>query len=1355
MLAIRSKTLHRLLWLLLGLLVLLILAFVTTPLTVPALLRDRAAQWIEQGTGRQASIGDIAFNPWSLRLRVDDLRLRNAANTADSLRLGSAQVRLAWRTVWTGKPQIASLLLEAPQLRIVRAPTGRMDFDDILAHLAKTTSKPSSGTPVFALHDARIRNGSVTFDDQQVKVTTHLTGLNASLPALSTLAGNKGRMQFSASAKLNGAPLEFSASGMPFATSTPLAMTAQLQHLALAAFAPYQPATLPARLQGGEFSTRLQLSLVPAHLDSLALSGTAQVRNGVVNTPAAPLADWKTLMLTFARVRPLARMVEVSSVQVSGLSAEIDRGPQGLLGFGRTPGETASQGPATAAGASPAARATQGANPARPGTNPWSIQVGSVTLADSRMRWRDATVKPAVDWSFAVPKLEVHHIGWPLTAPASFSADITGPQGLQLQLQGQGNLQQAQASLTATHIDPQIAAPYAIPVLHGMALPRGLLSAQADLQWQAQNRSAVIQMHRLHWTGFAFGPAGGLVAHDLAVRDASLHWSAMPQTLTLDIGQAQIDGFAAGQNAALRAAQLSVRQAKVDLSAHTAQFGLVQVLNPQASVARDSTGQWSFRQWLPQGLLPPPGKAPSPAQRGQAAQPSVPWRVQVQQAEVNGGRFYLADSSPKKPVVVAITGFHIGLRNVVWPQTQPADVTLAAQISDELPVDLAQGTATPTAHTASRPSNAAGTAAASAPQAIVAPGTENATPGNPGQATGMTTANTGSEPIPVAGSLQFTGHVQASPFSLHGKLDARDLPAQIADNYLPPRVNAEVLRAPASASGAVALSQGPAGLAFSFDGSAGLSHFVADTLEPRERLLGWNSLQLKGLHFAHTPRTGLSPTTKVVVNQVALRDFYARVILSKDAKLNLAQVFKPLPAPATATTSIAANTTANSGASTTTSTTKDTNNRVAEGAAGHNGAGSPFGGRNSATPSAARNVVVDVGGITLAGGQVDYTDHFVQPNYSTSLSGVEGSIGAFGTSTVQPASVDLRGTAEGTAAVVLSGTANPLLSPPQLDLRGKMTDLQLAPLSPYSGRYAGYDIKRGLLSMDVHYDIDANGRLKADNQLVLNQLTFGKRVNSPTATKLPVLLAVELLKDRNGNINVNIPISGSLNDPEFSLGSVISRAIVNLLVRAVTAPFSLLGNLIGSDRSADQLSQVAFVPGTAVLQPQDQAKLADVAKALKAKSELILTITGEVDPAAEGEPYREARLNQQMLALWKRDLPRAEAYANAKAEVVPRADYAKVLAAVYRQTPLPDKPRDAIGLPKTLPEAEMQKLLLQNIPASSDRLQALAMERAVSLRAALEALGVPGARQFIAAPLLLDKPAAGWTPQASLSLTLP
>jgi hypothetical protein len=1339
--ATRSKTQHRLLWLLLGLLVLLALAFVTTPLTVPALLRDKAAQWIEQSTGRQASIGDIAFNPWSLRLRVDDLQLRNAANTADSLRLGSAQVRLAWRTVWTGKPQIASLLLDAPQLRIVREPSGRMDFDDILKRLAKTPSKPSSGTPAFALRDARIANGSVTFDDQTVKVTTRLTDFNASLPELSTLAGSKGQMQLTASAKLNGAPLQLSASGAPLATNTPLAVTAQLQKLALAAFMPYQPASLPARLQSGDLSTNLKLGLVPARPDSLSLSGTAQVQNGLLQTPTAPLASWASLNITIAQAQPLARVVDVSAVQVSGLAAEVSRNAQGQLSISAAPSQASGNASTTpkAAPAAPVAAAATPATAKAKASNDWKLRVGTVTLADSHLRWRDASVSPAVDWGFDASKVEVSHIAWPLTAPVSFMAAITGPQGLQLQLQGQGDLQGAQAALAVAHLDPQIANAYAAPALHGMALPRGLLGAQAAVQWQAQQPSVVLKLAQAHWTGFAFGPAGGIQARDIAVRDATLHWAAQPQTLLLDIDQAQINGLATGQNAALRAAQLSVRQAKVDLNAHTVALAQVQVLKPQASVARDSTGQWSFDQWLPAGLLPPPGKAAA-ATTASSAPPTTPWRVQVQQAQVKDGRFYLADASPKKPVVVAVTGFNFGLRDVSWPQTKPTAVTLAAQISDELPADLAQGNAAASTGAATATSLATAAPAATAPLADAEAGT-----------------------IPTAGSLQFNGQVQISPFSLHGKLDARDLPAQIADNYLPPRVNAEVLRAPASASGTVAFSLDAAGPAFSFDGSAALRHFIADTLEPRERLLGWDSMQLNGMHISQTPRAGQNPLTKVVIQQVALRDFYARTILSKDAKLNLTQVFKPLPAQAASAASGATSGAPSGAAATNTPSAPATKaiDLAAEGAAGHNGAEWPFGSsgggsKKAVAVSSNQDLLIDIGGITLVGGRVDYTDHFVQPNYFTSLSGVEGTIGAFGTTTTKPASVDLHGTAEGTAAVVLNGSVNPLLSPPQLDLRGKMTDLQLAPLSPYSGHYAGYAIKRGLLSMNLHYDIDAGGRLTADNQLVLNQLTFGQRVDSPTATKLPVLLAVELLKDSQGNINLNIPISGSLNDPQFSLGSVISRAIVNLFVRAVTAPFTLLGNLLGSSgASAEQLSHVAFLPGTSILKPDDEPKLADIAKALKAKANLILTITGEVDPAAEREPYREAHLNQQMLTLWKRDLPRAEAYANAKTQVVPQADYAKVLAIVYRQTPLPNKPRDAVGLAKALPEAEMQKLLLQNIPASDDRMQALAMERAVSLRTALDALGVPGARQFIAAPVLQDKPAASWAPQASLSLTLP
>ncbi|MBW4046372.1 MAG: DUF748 domain-containing protein [Proteobacteria bacterium] len=1338
-----SLWLRRLAWVLLGLLLLLVLAFATSPWSVPALLRDKTPQWIAQSLGRQASVGPVAFNPLKLRLQVDDLRVRNAANTADALRVQRADVQLSWRTLWGGKPQITALLLQQPQLRIVREPSGAMDFDDILRRLTRQPAQPASAPQTFALRDARITDGSVVFDDQAAQVATRLTGLNVNLPELSTLAGSNGQMRAQASAMLNGAPLKLTVNGAPFATTSPVTIVVQLQGLQLATFAPYQPATLPIRLEGAMLSIRLQTRVMRAHPDTLTIAGSVQVQDGQVQVGNARLAGWKNLDIQLASLQPLTHVLNVGAVRITGLSAQLARTAHGLQGLsthasppqsGTAPKRQSASAPQDRAGATnvsvPAA-----APPQAPSVPNWTVHVGAVVLTDSHLQWHDTAVRPAVDWTFAAPMLRAGPLTWPLTQPVPFKADITGPQGLQVQIQGDGNLQRARAQLSASHLDPQLAAPYAAPALGTMTLPRGLLGAQATLAWQADTQSVLADVSKAQWTGFSFGPAGGLKAPDITVRNASLRWAAHPQTLLLNLGEAQIHALAAGRNAALHASLLAVSNARIDLHAHTAQVASVRLLQPQASIARDSNGQWSFTQWLPPDLLPK-GKAGS-----STAKPSPPWRVQVRQAQLEGGRFYLADTMPRQPVVVAITRLDLSLHNATWPQTHPTDVSLAAQISDELQAPLDRTPAQP----ASAPA-----AATSAPA--------NASHVRPPLPLGVSTAplDAGAGPaedIPSMGTLAFTGQVSINPLHVHGKLDARDLPAQIADNYMPPRVNAEVLRAPTSAAGEIDLSMDPQGPSLRFDGQAGIKHFAADTLEPHEPLLGWNSLLLDKLQITHNPN--VHPTTDINIGQVALRNFYARVVLSADAKLNLTQVFKPLPEQGASAAAPSGGTPA-----VVTHTAPAVISLSGTGAAGHNANewGSGIGQTNlQARPAAPLNpdLVVNVGGISLSSGRVDYTDHFIRPNYSTSLSAVEGAIGPFGTANPKPATVALRGIAQDTAPVALSGTVNPLVSPPQLDLQAKMTDLQLAPLSPYSGRYAGYNIKRGLLSMNVHYAIDSGGHLKADNQLILNQLTFGSRVNSPDATKLPVLLAVELLKDRNGNIDLNIPISGSLNDPEFSLGAVIAKAVVHLLARAITAPFTLLGHLLGGGVSAEQLSHLAFLPGTTTLKPADEPKLADIARALKAKPELILTITGEVDPAAERDAYREARLNAQMVNLWKRDLPRAEAYAAAKAQTVSQADYARVLAAVYRATPLPAKPRDVLGLPKTIPEAEMQKLLLQNIPAGEDRMQALAMERAVTLRTALDALGVPGSRQFIAAPVLVTKPDASWTPQASLSLTLP
>lgn len=133
--------------------------------------------------------------------------------------------------------------------------------------------------------------------------------------------------------------------------------------------------------------------------------------------------------------------------------------------------------------------------------------------------------------------------------------------------------------------------------------------------------------------------------------------------------------------------------------------------------------------------------------------------------------------------------------------------------------------------------------------------------------------------------------------------------------------------------------------------------------------------------------------------------------------------------------------------------------------------------------------------------------------------------------------------------------------------------MDLPRFTTYSAKYVGYPIKRGKLSLDVQYQIKDRA-LQASNRVVLNQLTFGDKTDSPDAVKLPVLLAVALLKDSRGNIDINLPISGSLDDPQFSVGGIIVRVLVNLVVKAVTSPFTLLASAFGGGENSRTSSSI-------------------------------------------------------------------------------------------------------------------------------------------------------------------------------------
>ncbi|KAF1029625.1 MAG: hypothetical protein GAK40_00392 [Burkholderia plantarii] len=231
------------------------------------------------------------------------------------------------------------------------------------------------------------------------------------------------------------------------------------------------------------------------------------------------------------------------------------------------------------------------------------------------------------------------------------------------------------------------------------------------------------------------------------------------------------------------------------------------------------------------------------------------------------------------------------------------------------------------------------------------------------------------------------------------------------------------------------------------------------------------------------------------------------------------------------------------------------------------------------TPAApSRPVRMRFGELVLQDGQVSYTDNFIKPNYTADLVKIHGTVGAFGTESTTPAPVDIAASLEANGPISIKGTVNPLIAQPSLDLTAAAHGIELTNLTPYSAKYAGYPITKGKLNVDLHYQLD-HDQLSANNHIFINQLTFGDHVDNDTATRLPVRLAIALLKNSRGEIDVNIPVSGSLSNPEFSVGGLIWHAVLNLLKKAVTAPFTLLASAFGGQ--GEELGYVEFAPGGA------------------------------------------------------------------------------------------------------------------------------------------------------------------------------
>ena len=539
------------------------------------------------------------------------------------------------------------------------------------------------------------------------------------------------------------------------------------------------------------------------------------------------------------------------------------------------------------------------------------------------------------------------------------------------------------------------------------------------------------------------------------------------------------------------------------------------------------------------------------------------------------------------------------------------------------------------------------------------------------------------------GSLALTSTVSLNPLVATAQIDARRLDLTPVRAYITQFPNVKLVSANVGFRGTLGGREQKNGMHISYSGSVDVAQLATIDTKSNEDLMKWETLKLADVTFESAPDAPLSLT----IAAVALDNFYSRLVLNADGKFNLQELktevkstpesTPPAPPPATpphgpATAAKSAALPANPAA-------------VIE------------------TPSP-RNIRIDK--IVFTNSRLNFSDFFIKPNYSADLGGLEGTVTGLSSQPDARAVVELKGSYARTAPVVINGTINPLRGDLFLDIKATGRDIDLPALTAYSVKYAGYGITQGKLALDVSYRIE-NGKLAAQNKVMIAQLTFGDRVDGPDATKLPVLFAVSLLKNSKGEIELELPVTGSLDDPQFGIGALVGKVVVNLLTKAVTSPFTLLAAIAGGGTGAgsagEDLAYVEFEHGRSTLTPAAQAKLLTLAKALVARPALKLELAPRVDPVQDLAALKKIAFQRKIKAA-KRDEIGGKA-GDVDEIMVEPSEYAKYLTIAYGREKF-SKPRNAIGMAKDLPVPEMEALMLVNTSVADEALRNLALERA-------------------------------------------
>lgn len=403
-------------------------------------------------------------------------------------------------------------------------------------------------------------------------------------------------------------------------------------------------------------------------------------------------------------------------------------------------------------------------------------------------------------------------------------------------------------------------------------------------------------------------------------------------------------------------------------------------------------------------------------------------------------------------------------------------------------------------------------------------------------------------------SLGFDGDLTLAPFTLKGEFKQQGLPLKWAQPYLQDLLRITVRDGQLASRTRLALTTNAEGALSKLEVTGGLDIdqlFVLDRAD-NQRLLQIDRLELSGLHY-----DGISQQVKI--GDILLRKPFARIEINEDGITNLQQLVLPQAA--------------------------------------------------SSEPANGPVPRITIDQVRTEQGNLRFADRSLSPEFVVDIASLSGQSRHISNIPGQRSDLAFNGKVDRYAPVTIRGNTNLLIEQPVLDVAVTFSNLELTTFTPYSSTYAGYAIDKGQLSMKLNYKLQGN-RLEGDNDITIKKLQLGEKIKSEQAKDMPLGLAIALLSDANGVIQMNLKVKGNLDQPNFSLGNIFWDVLGNTLRKAITSPFSLLASLTGGTEDLDELP---FLLGEPALTPTQQIRLTKLAQALKERPKISMNIRGKVN----------------------------------------------------------------------------------------------------------------------------------------------